>query len=993
MGTNSNIVNSDNLGNIDLNSQGFRDDGSVRSSIQGAKNLKSAIKGIDQELATTMKDMDSYVRNSERELSDLLNVIDKLGKGYKTAFENSAIFKKATDDLKVLSNATKDYQRMVEDQNTSSKDLVNIYNKVTEAYTESSNAISYMTAATWDNNESAKDLQSTLRVLYQQLKDGNQLTKEQLQDLSKYIKDLEKSSGSLGQRVTAFADKTRSIITDIKTVTSLDKLVAGLGPSTELQIQTQLQQRYGMSNSQFGSFKSSLYGSFDKSMYSSQDVLSVMQSLNSMGLRTQQDVTKYFNKILEGQKILGMSAESQTALMQLSNKTGRDELTLGTNTFAKYIKEISNVSKEQLNQLVSINTTLASQMADLGVSSDAFRNTNDAVTGALTKASGGTELANLYSQVLTTYATSTDSAAEMLGMTSGQFKSYLESGTNPLDLIASSRGRAGDYYRALSGSNRQYVLAHQDEYTQGMDSSTVSLINQITRLQVEGKLTRSMIDKFQGMDGDAIEKELKDIYEGNKSDAEKTANWLENTYNEIVDWKVKDTLNNGFTLISNLLLYIASIISLKGSLFGNNGLFGGGTAGTSSKGLFASLGAKAGLTSAQSALAGGSILGGVAMMGYDAVKGYQEGGLGTAARYAFLGTGSKQNSDSDNIKAGLGNMGKYALIGAGIGTFAGGPVGTLVGGLIGAGVGAITAGIGMSMDKNTKEQEEANKKLDKIADNTARTATSLSIRETGRSMKSVIPFNSKISGSPAISGSGGPRGGPAIGNAGNLMYPISSGYGWRDDGFHKGIDFAGNIGNAPLFSNVDGTVVEKGVDIYGANFVGVQGSDGYIHYYWHMAAPAVVSEGQYVHQGDHLGYVGSTGYSTGNHLHYQVTRAKYGAPNGSNWNAFDGSTVDPWSFATNAIFSGSAAPYDPNYDYSSESSASSLSGTSLLSSISKPVSNVQLAAIGGSGNSDGIINSITDLKNTIVSLSKQATANEKLMKAITSTYNTQPRMS
>ena len=46
----------------------------------------------------------------------------------------------------------------------------------------------------------------------------------------------------------------------------------------------------------------------------------------------------------------------------------------------------------------------------------------------------------------------------------------------------------------------------------------------------------------------------------------------------------------------------------------------------------------------------------------------------------------------------------------------------------------------------------------------------------------------------------------------------------------------------------------------------------------------------------------------------------------------------------------------------------------------------------GTGGSDGIISSIVDLKNTIVSLSAKTDANEKLMRAITSTYNTQPRM-
>lgn len=463
------------------------------------------------------------------------------------------------------------------------------------------------------------------------------------------------------------------------------------------------------------------------------------------------------------------------------------------------------------------------------------------------------------------------------------------------------------------------------------------------------------------------------------------------------------------TGITNLLTYILAAVSISGGLFGNKGLFGSLTdiksligttgsvhvagSGSGILGAFTNAGVAMGATTSTGAsLLGGAaiglpILGGLALGGYDAYQGYQSGGWGTAARYAFLGTGSKQASDSDNIKAGLGNMGKYALIGAGIGTAFGPGVGTLVGGLIGAGVGAITAGIGMSMDKQAKKQDETNKKLDTIASNTAKSATALTVREQGRNVVSVIPYSTKVKSSNGPSGRtmGGPVG---VGGTSGLKYGVSSPYGSRSfDGWHYGVDFSGNINGAPLYSNVTGTVVDVGQDLDGANFVGVKGSDGYIHYYWHMIAPSTRSVGEHVNQGDLVGYVGSTGNSTGPHLHYQVTRSRYS----DGYSAFLSNSVDPESFATNAIFSGSAAPYDPNYSAVSDSS-SSVSSNSLLASINKKTSAIKLASFGGTGGSEGIISSIVDLKNTIVSLSAKTDANEKLMRAITSTYNTQPRM-
>lgn len=1000
----SNVIPSDTLGNIDLNSQGFVDDGSVRASIESARNLKAAIKGIDSDLANTMKEMGKYLKESSEELSGLVNELNKLDPAFVKAFKNSKLFKKATDDLNVLKNAQKDYNQMIEDQNVSKKELVQLYNRVTEAYTESADAISYLTSATWDNNDSVEDLKSNLRVLFEVLKDGTRLTKEDLQNLSKTLNNLGRSSNSFGKRFTKFADTARSTISDIKSMMSLDKLAEGIGPSTQMQVQTQYQRRYNLSRAEFNSFKQDVYSTFDNSLYSRDAVMETLQSVNSMGFRNQRDITRYFNEIIRGQQILGMSAENQTALMQLSNQTGRDELTLGTNTFAKYFKEITNVSKEQLNQLISINTNFASQMANLGVTSDAFRNTNEAVTGALTKASGGVELANLYNQVVGSYANSTDLAAEMVGMSSGQWKTTSSGGVDLISILESGRGRAGQYYKAMQSGNFLY----QDELSQGMDSSTKNLIDQIVRYQNEGKLTRSLINKFKGMDGEKIKKELEDITSNNLSDTEKIVNALQNNYDKMIDWKSTDTLDNFLSGISNLLVLILGAIALKGNLFGDKGILSGiKSIGASSKlgvlssgagglkGIAATYGTGAAVGAGL--LSAASIGGGLYLGFSDANKMSYGKGLDLGdARGFFLGTGHSEQTTGQKIGSIAGNTAKYALIGAGIGTIIPG-----VGTAVGAGVGAL-AGLATGLfGTMASSQKESNKQLEKIEKNTAKSANALSIREVGRTTVSTIPYSSKAEGSKAkgskAKGSAGSparaMGGPVgIGGTRGLKFGVSSPYGSRSfDGWHYGVDFSGgNINGAPLYSNVSGTVVDVGKDPDGANFVGVKGSDGYIHYYWHMIAPSNRKVGDKVDQGDLVGYVGSTGNSTGPHLHYQVTRSRYS----DGYRAFLSNSVNPESFATNAIFSGTAAYYNPDYDgLDASNSSSSVSTSSLLASINKKTANIKLATFGSPHGSTGIINSIVDLKNTIVGLSNQATANEKLMRAITNTYNTQPRMS
>lgn len=985
MGTKSNIITSDTLGNIDLNSTGFKDDGSVRAAVEGGKTYKQIIQGMDKELATMMKNMSSYTAESNNSLDLMLSKLSEVGKGYKEAFSNSLLFKKAKEDILTLTRATEEYNKAVEDQTISDEQLMDIYKRVSLAYQESSDALDALTTATIGQNSSVSDLRTNLKVLYSEVKSGSKSFESDFKVVEKEINNSAKAADKLKRRWTDFASDLSKSISSIKDTLNLEELTKGIGPSTNMQIQTQLQQKYSLTRGQFNALRNSLYGSFDNSLYNADQVIQTMQSLSSMGFRDEKEITKYFDKILKGQQILGMSAENQTALMQLSNKTGKDELTLGTNTFAKYFKEITNVSKEQLNQLVSINTNFASQMADLGVSSDAFRSTNEAITGALTKASGDTNLASLYSQVMGSYSSSTDLAAEMIGMSSGQYKSYLESGGSLLDLLRSGRGRAGNFYNLMS-TNRAYALTHQDELTQGMDSSTVSFINQITRLQQEGKLTNDLINKFKGLDGAAIEAELEEITKSNMTEAEKLKNIVENGFNTVMDWKLKDTIDNSTTAITNWLMVISGLLGLIGKsqgfsaikdILGTAGSVHVAGSGSGILGGLTSLGVSAGATTTGGAAAlGGAMVAlpllGLGLAGYDAYKGYQSGGASGATRQFFLGDAYKGNKD--NFGSVGKNVGKWAAIGAGVGTLFGPGVGTAIGGAIGGAVGLGLGLWGSTMNKTVKEQEKTNDKLDKVVSNTAKTASALTIKESGRSIVSVVPYSSKVSGGSSGRSFGGP-----VGSAAGLKYSITSGYGQRDDGFHRGIDFSGgNINGAPLYSNVDGTVVDVGKDPAGANFVGVKGSDGYIHYYWHMIAPSMRSVNERVKQGDLVGYVGSTGYSTGPHLHYQVSRSRYS----DGYKAFNNNSVNPWSFATDAIFTGNASYYSPDYG---------LSDTSLLSSVSKNVSNVKLASLGSPSNSSGIISSIVDLKETIVNLSKQTTANEKLMRAITSTYNTQPR--
>ncbi|MDD3322447.1 MAG: M23 family metallopeptidase [Paludibacter sp.] len=103
---------------------------------------------------------------------------------------------------------------------------------------------------------------------------------------------------------------------------------------------------------------------------------------------------------------------------------------------------------------------------------------------------------------------------------------------------------------------------------------------------------------------------------------------------------------------------------------------------------------------------------------------------------------------------------------------------------------------------------------------------------------------------------------------------MASGFGWRIDPvyhtrrFHAGMDFAAPTGT-DIFATGNGTIISAGWQQGYGNCIQINHGYGYQTVYGHMSR-IIAKVGQKVKRGEVIGLVGSTGKSTGPHLHYEV---------------------------------------------------------------------------------------------------------------------------
>ncbi|RRD42340.1 M23 family metallopeptidase [Buchananella hordeovulneris] len=184
------------------------------------------------------------------------------------------------------------------------------------------------------------------------------------------------------------------------------------------------------------------------------------------------------------------------------------------------------------------------------------------------------------------------------------------------------------------------------------------------------------------------------------------------------------------------------------------------------------------------------------------------------------------------------------------------------------------------LEKSYNDRAERIKKID--AENRARQQAAAEAERAAQPAAPAAP-----AAPPANGGSGG--GGmfrfPVDGNP-----EVTSPYGWRIHPilgvpkFHEGVDLGVACGQ-PQYAIADGEVTEAYFDAGGGNLVyinhGLIDGNSYMSGYLHLEY-STVGVGQYVRRGDVIGYTGTTGRSSGCHVHFEI------------WQ--NGATTDPMSW-------------------------------------------------------------------------------------------------
>lgn len=915
-----------------------------RSPIQSYTGAKISQREVENRLANADNDLALYKKELDEIAAKWKEIAEsrKLSVSEQRQYDNLLNTSKQIDEFS--KNKNKDVLEYIRLTNLAAQQEVNNEKKIREIKIKT-------------GQMTKKEIKENLDYI-SELESRLSIVREDNRDLASNLDNSSKKLDYLSNSVS----KLRSGLAQIAQVTGLNNVInelRGTGEGSYIGTRNQIVSSFGMtSNHEWESFKNKLLSNqinmnmdIGKVAFGFSDVRKYMSNLSQLGIYDTQMAEAQLQAVIEGNKLLGLSNETQAAILKIGKRSGNDTLLQEVNdTIATLLNAQIGISKQQLASMVDQATGSGDLLSYFG---------NDKAITQLTEAQAIMERQ---------YGVGTSNAA----------MSILE------DLL--TNGVNSKYYTQLGGANDIITMAETD---------AGAALNMVLDKAKKSGMVATGSQNVYAASALGIDNNLITLYKAQYDNTVKSNNLLSRLENKTGEM-AKYAENQWFPIeeqIGNIMSNIVAIIPFGEWINIDNLFYAASIAEFAlniarwkiNNQLLASMALKQGILNdnltdkANKLLSSGgslatiaatvSIIAGTVMAIKDFAAGWSNpeeynnkdtfgGKLKSGIDSAIFG--DAEGSSSNALK----NAIKWGLVGGGVGALFGG-IGALPGFLIGGIAGLLFGGITGSIGGNNGLTNATSKLFGVYKD------------ENDAEAK------------------GGPIGGTNIGGTslagGSWPWSVTSAFGekrryrntkgeWKED-VHNGIDLSkAQAEGTPMGVNVSGIVSSKGTDRDGANYVIIQDALGYKHKYWHLQQPSPLTVGQKVNAGQFLGLMGSTGNVTGPHLHYGIQ-----IPGGS-------SHVNPAPFITSSLF-------NPTMNAESEAEAE----TERINLDVQPIDQKLVSAntmqadkvsgkyngmFGGPSETDRVVDSVnsgfSNLIDKLDELSKRQDNTEEMLRTITS---------
>lgn len=786
---------------------------------------------------------------------------------------------------------------------------------------------------------------------------------------------------------------------------------------------------------QTGIYDSATSGAM-KGMYNEQELKEHLVSMSEYLFETKEAAIENSQLIAYGNKFLGMSSESMRSIYNLEKMTNGDGFIRSQlQTITKLQNSGLVTSQAQLDKLTTLAANTTRELSELGLKGDAAQTLQSSMTevsavlDSKVYEGAGQDFQN---KIVEALKNPTEAGVELFGSNITRAQQIVNSGAPDVawqlyDLIQGSPYAAKTRELSANGYSISSAIAGQQFSNAGFYNA---IGNNASQIEQDRKMLASMgledyLAKSQEEDSEDVSEETKRLNE----EAVKLANGqydllVKQAFStQNIETRV-DEINRNLKIITTTLAVLGGAETIwkggkafVGRLTGKGGgsglsLFGkGGGAAGGGKLAGLTIGKASGLSAAAGVT---SIAAGALWAGYDGITGGINGitdengnyimdkGVKTGFVTAFGGkdintesyqgkltNSAKKENTWDSVGSGAA---KGALIGAGIGTFFGPVIGTAIGAGIGGLVGGL-AGLWSGSQKNKEAEEYAKKQYEEQKRLTEINQEMLDIAKRGNAALAYrYAIDTSVMGSAGgVHAMGGES--MAMGSSrsdvldtGLLTGPwgCSRGFEWSTkyvDGkptnqksFHNGIDLTAP-GGTPIGAPVSGEITHVGtLEGDAGNNITLKGDNGLVYRFLHLSEPSKLSAGDRVNAGSLVGFVGTTGNSSGNHLHL-------GVKSGKDW-------VDPIDYLNPYLF-GAKDTYD-----TVSSSTSDIYDTSKLNlaATMRTAARTHFVAAGGDNSSSSgqqivditpVVAGLETVNNTIKELGERQDAQQRILDALT----------